>query len=218
MGPLLAGLFAALPFRGWALLISAYAYSRRARPGASCLVREPPEAGPFLYEHPRLGGSLSQLLACRWQLTEAGHSTPEAPHTPAAGHRGMVRLPRKQNRAPALRATWTPAPSTHAHARFATCARRRTHGGEPKKTEHRRSSPWDLGRKERARGSALCSGPQATRVWRLAASGVHPPDCGGGGRGRWRWGWGRSDVSASLAARGESSGHAQIAHLARTRC
>jgi hypothetical protein len=36
---------------------------------------------------------------------QRGHSTPEAPHTTAAGHRGMARLPRKQNRAPALRGT-----------------------------------------------------------------------------------------------------------------
>jgi hypothetical protein len=28
---------------------------------------------------------------------QRGHSIPEAPHTTAAGHRGMARLPRKQN-------------------------------------------------------------------------------------------------------------------------
>jgi hypothetical protein len=40
-----------------------------------------------------------------WQLKEAtAYQIPEAPHTTAAGHRGMLaRLPRKQNRAPALR-------------------------------------------------------------------------------------------------------------------
>jgi hypothetical protein len=53
-----------------------------------------------------------------WQLKEARHGIAhqtEAPHTPAAGHRGMAQLPRKKSRA---FPTWTPALSTHA--RFAT--------------------------------------------------------------------------------------------------
>jgi hypothetical protein len=40
-----------------------------------------------------------------WQLKETtttSHVVLEAPHTPAAGHMGMVRLPRKKNCAPAL--------------------------------------------------------------------------------------------------------------------
>jgi hypothetical protein len=44
---------------------------------------------------------------------QRGHGIPEAPHTSAAGHRGMSRLPRKQNRASALRSGPQHRPSTH---------------------------------------------------------------------------------------------------------
>jgi hypothetical protein len=78
----------------------------------------------------------------RWQLKERGHSTPEAPHTPASswpqGH-GATSTKTKSCACP----TWTPAPSTHA--RFATCRRRTRGGAEQRKTERSRTP---LGRRE----------------------------------------------------------------------
>jgi hypothetical protein len=42
---------------------------------------------------------------------QRGHSTPEAPHTPAAGHRGMHGATSTKTKSRAC-PTWTPAPST----------------------------------------------------------------------------------------------------------
>jgi hypothetical protein len=54
---------------------------------------------------------------------------------PAAGHRGMARLPRKSRACP----TWTPAPSTHA--RFSTCRRA---SDARWRTEKHRAQPYTL--------------------------------------------------------------------------
>jgi hypothetical protein len=98
---------------------------------------------------------------------QRGHSTPEALHTPAAGHRGMARLPRKQNRAPALRG---PQHRVRTHATWAACLLCHLHAGRLQAPDAR----WRaekiraqavahgtfLGRRDAGRGR-LGSGPQA---------------------------------------------------------
>jgi hypothetical protein len=96
-----------------------------------------------------------------WVAAQRGHMIPGrgTAHTPAAGHRGMARLPRKQNCAPALRGL------QHQHqvhiARFATWSCW-THGGEPRKPERSRMplglGTWDA----RSGGGRLGSGSRAT--------------------------------------------------------
>jgi hypothetical protein len=67
----------------------------------------PPASGQVCRHDRQRNGEGARVVGKR------GHSTPEAPHTPAVGHRGMARLPRKQNRAPALRG---PQHRVRAHA------------------------------------------------------------------------------------------------------
>jgi hypothetical protein len=142
---------------------------------------------------------------------ERGHSTPEAPHTPAAGHRGKARLARKQNRAPALR-------GPQHRPEYARTLRHlqapRTHGGEQRKSEHHR---MPLGRREWA--AHLGRGAQA--LWPLAASPRRRPPPAGGAWAAAGCGSGRAagtpDASTRalrspccllLVARGERSGRA----------
>jgi hypothetical protein len=93
-----------------------------------------------------------------------GHSIPEAPQTTAAGHVGMARLQRKQNRAPAVHGPQqNRAPAVHA--RFAT-SRPRTRGGEQRNPEHSRTP---LGRREwAAQQGGTC--PGCGRAARTAAT------------------------------------------------
>jgi hypothetical protein len=85
--------------------------------------------------------------------------SPPPTHPPTHGHRGMARLPRKQNRAPALR-------GPH---------RIRTHASPPpglgREVESRENQstavhPWDAGSGRLSRGSrALGRGPPAPAAW-----------------------------------------------------
>jgi hypothetical protein len=50
----------------------------------------------------------------RGDAAQRGPSEPDAPHTPVAGRRGMARLPRKENRVPALRGPQHRRVRTHA--------------------------------------------------------------------------------------------------------
>jgi hypothetical protein len=72
---------------------------------------------------------------------QRGHSIPEAPHTTAAGHRGMARLPRKQNRTPALRGP--------QHARI------RTHASLATSSVQASDARWSRAKKNRARSYTL---------------------------------------------------------------
>jgi hypothetical protein len=118
-----------------------------------------------------------------WQLKEATDSIPEAPHTPAAGHRGMARLPRKQNRAPApLRGpqhrvrTHAPPPAGAGRARW--------------RTEKNRAQSHALGGTQGVGGSAADHRP-------FGGVPLPPRSLGCGAERRWE----RPDVSASLAER-----------------
>jgi hypothetical protein len=97
---------------------------------------------------------------------QRGHSTPEAPHTPAAGHRGKARLARKQNRAPALRGPQHPS----THARFATCRRlRRT--VESRENQSTTACPWDAGS-----GQLISAGGHRPfGLWRRPPAAAAPP-------------------------------------------
>jgi hypothetical protein len=78
-----------------------------------------------------------------WQLKEATAYQRHRIRQRLATGRGMARLPRTQNRAPAPRGPQH-SPSPNTHARFAT-SRPRTRGGEQRNTEHSRTP---LGRRE----------------------------------------------------------------------
>jgi hypothetical protein len=82
---------------------------------------------------------------------QRGHIIPEAPHTTAAGHRGMARLPRKQNRAPALRGPQhRVSPSTHERFATAPGVGRAVESREKQSTS---VHPWDAGSGRLSRGS-----------------------------------------------------------------
>jgi hypothetical protein len=110
---------------------------------------------------------------------QRGHSIPAAPHTPAAGHRGMARLPRKQNRAPALRPAW--APALDECVQQAPDARR-------SRTEKNRARSYAPG----TQGVGSSAAGHAQALW------WRPPAPAARAAG---WRWGRPDVGASLAGR-----------------
>jgi hypothetical protein len=84
---------------------------------------------------------------------QRGHSIPKAPHTTAAGHRDMAQLPRKQNRAPALRG---PQHRVHTHASPPPGLGRAVESRENQSTV---VHPWDAGsgRLSRATGPLAAS-------------------------------------------------------------
>jgi hypothetical protein len=117
---------------------------------------------------------------------QRGHGIPGAPHTAAAGRRGMARLPRKQNRAPAVRAG--PQHRVRTHASPPPGVGRAV---ESRENQSKVVHPWDAGSGRLSRG--------AQALWPLAASlgpPAAPPAAQAAGERR-----GRPYVSASLTAR-----------------
>jgi hypothetical protein len=106
-----------------------------------------------------------------WQLKEATAYQRGAPHTTAAGHRDMARLPRKQNRAPALRAyvgptRWALIRPSDPSTEYARTLRHLQASDARWRAEKNRAQSHILGT-QGVGGSRLSRGPHA--LWRRPA-------------------------------------------------
>jgi hypothetical protein len=133
---------------------------------------------------------------------QRGHIIPEAPHTSAAGHRDMARLPRKQNRAPALRGPRHPGPSTRPG--YARAPRHLRASDARRRAETKWSTvahPWDA---RSGHGSATAHRPF---LWRRPPRPRSPGAASGGGAPTW-----------ALRSRREQRSRICIDGIAPTRC
>jgi hypothetical protein len=90
---------------------------------------------------------------------QRGHSTPEAPHTTAAGHRPQGHGATSTKTKPRACPTWTPAPSTYART-----LRHLQASDAQWRAEKNRAQPHTLGTPQAAGSGRLSRGPQA--LWR----------------------------------------------------